>query len=108
MTFFSPRSSLHFSNFILAYKLTLLRTHCRRSMEDWNELWSFEDIQAVQIAATKTLKNCGISLPRGSEKIAASSRSQGSAASFGVSLRSGRQPTVTYKYGDHGRFKVPR
>ena len=78
-------------------------------MEDWNELWSFEDTQAVQIAAAQTLKNCGISLPRGSEKInAASSRSKASAASFGVSLRSAQQPTVAYKYGEHGRFKVPR
>ena len=78
-------------------------------MEDWNELWSFEDTQAVQMAAAQTLKNCGISLPRGSEKInAASSRSKASAASFGVSLISAQQPTVAYKYGEHGRFKVPR
>lgn len=80
-------------------------------MEDWNELWSFEDTRAVQTAAAQTLKNCGISLPRGSEKInAASSRSKASAAgaSFGVSLRSGQQPTIIYNYGEHGRFKVPR
>jgi hypothetical protein len=77
-------------------------------MEDWNELWSFEDIRAVQTAAAQTLKNCGINLPRGSEKINATSSRSKAGTSFGVSLRSGQQPTVTYNYGGHGRFKVPR
>ena len=77
--------------------------------ESWNELWSFEDVEAVKAAASKTLGNCGVSLPRrGSDKISSTSSSRSPQASFGVPLTYGQQPTVIYKYGDNGRFKVPR
>ena len=78
--------------------------------EEWNELWSFKDAEAVQSAATQTLHNCGIKIPRretGHSK-RGSHGSSGTACFFGVPLESGQQPSVSYKYGEHGVFKLPR
>ena len=34
-------------------------------MEDWKEVWSLDDSEAVQLAAAQTIQDSGISLPRG-------------------------------------------
>lgn len=78
--------------------------------EDWNELWSFEDIDAVQRAVIQTLQKSGIKIPRNCREVSHSKRgsSKSGAVFFGVSLETGQQPSITYKYGDHGIFKLPR
>lgn len=75
-------------------------------MEGWNELWSFEDTEAVQLAALQTLQDCGINVPRGKPKKV--DRPLGGATVFGVSLECGQQPTLIHQYGDYGKFKLPR
>lgn len=34
-------------------------------MENWKDIWSLEDTEAVQLAAAQTLQDSGLTLPRG-------------------------------------------
>lgn len=77
-------------------------------MEEWNELWCFEDGEAVQLAAAQTLQNCGIKLPRREPPRHNTRRAVSSATFFGVPLELGQQPSVAYQYGRYGKFKLPR
>lgn len=103
-------------------------------MDDWREVWSFENIEAVQEAAAVALQDLGISVPRDRlqdiENVSPSTleihRGRRSfpnvmfhsfwlqqdptshGAFFGVSLECGWQPTLAYCYGEYGDFQLPR